>query len=202
MVVRWLDSTALGLLGIAALTGCASSGASQYSEQTPASIAAALTLTDNYGSITLDAPAIQSSVGFGDFSKGMMTGGGDFGNAVSLHGQQDGQGVLTHWLVAEVRYTNLGAVYREYDRAGIEGVGALTVAPLRSDRTFSVYSVNMTETVRIDIAEADLRARAASGFILRLADDSNNIVEMELPASYVAGYLLRVDALGTASTAP
>jgi len=195
MYQRWLASFVIFVAAAISVAGCASSGASTYSAQTPEAIAAKVEIVEENDTAAINAPVISSRASFGEFSKGMLTGGSDFGNAVSLHGQRDANGVLTHWLRAELQYTNIGGVYRDYDRAGIEGIAALTVTPISNDRHYSLNSVNMTEVIRIDLAETDLRASMNSGFTLRLADDSNHIAELTVPASYVAGYLQRVDAL-------
>ncbi len=190
-----------GLAAAGVLGGCASSGAATYSTQTAAEVATQVEVANSDGVTAITAPRISSRASFGAFSKGMLTGGADFGNALSLHGQVDAAGTIAHWLVAEVQYTNMGGVYRDYDRAGIAGISELQVSTLAMNRDYTPNSVNMTETLRIDIAEADLRARASEGFTLRLADDDDHVLELPVPASYVAGYLQRFDALATASAA-
>jgi hypothetical protein len=177
------------------LCACASTEVAGFAAQTPEEVAAAVAVTQRPepdGGYDIVAPRISVRAGFSQFATGMLSGGSDFGSAVGLHGASTGAGPVTHRIVAEVQYTNLGGVYRNYDRAGIAGVADLEVVLLDADRHYNINSVNMTETVGIAISDADLRAGAAGGMVLRLSDDSDNLVELTLPASYIAGYLLSV----------
>lgn len=180
----------VSVLLVLALVGCASSEIATYDALSSADVAKNVSISRDSERTVFTAPKINTRASFGEFSKGMMTGGSNFSSAITLQGEQTPDNVTTHWLYAEVVYTNLGGIYRDYDRAGIEGIAKLNVVPVSMDRHYNINSVNMTEIVKIEIAEAELRAREASGLILRLMDDSDNLIEFNVPPSYIGGYLL------------
>jgi hypothetical protein len=148
---------------------------------------------DHPDSKIVRGPPINVRAGFGEFSKGLLLGGGaNFGNSVYLQARQAREAEWLYEAVVSLQYTNLGGVYRHYDRAGIEGAPPLNLVTLDMDKQFTINSINMTETVSIAIPESFLKSKTNAGFSLVIADDSTHSEELLIPASYLKGFLLGV----------
>jgi hypothetical protein len=146
------------------------------------------------GDKTVRAPPISVRAGFGAFSKGLLLGGGaSFGNWFHLEAVRDVSGIWSCQIIASLQYTNLGGIYRRYDKAGIEGTAPLTLVTLDMNKQFTINSINMTETLSVALQEPFLRERIDTGFTLVITDDSGNREELAVPASYVAGFLLALE---------
>jgi hypothetical protein len=193
MITRSLFFALCFTLAAASMGGCATSEVVTYSTASPAEIADKITLEKETNRTIYKAPRLNTRAGFGEFSAGMLSGGANFSSAIWIEGEKPAGTPGSHWLITEVVYTNLGGIYRDYDRAGIEGIAALKVIPVSKDRHYNINSVNMTEIIKVEIAEAELRTRETSGFVLRLMDDSDNLVEYSVPANYIGGYLRAYD---------
>ena len=139
-------------------------------------------------------PLINVRAGFGKFSANLLTGGGaGFGNSLLLEAKGSQEKNWSYRLIASIQYTNLGGVYRHYDKAGIEGAPSLELATLDMNKQITINSINMTETVGISIEKEILTKNLDSGFTLRIADHSNNIEELNVPSSYIKGFIQAVD---------
>ena len=146
----------------------------------------------NYKVVT--GPLINVRAGFGKFSANLLTGGGaGFGNSLFLEAKGSLEKDWSYRLIASIQYTNLGGVYRHYDKAGIEGAPDLEVVILDMDKQFTINSINMTETLGISIEQEILTNNLTTGFTFRIADSSNNIEELNVPSSYIKGFLQAVE---------
>jgi hypothetical protein len=140
---------------------------------------------------TVRGSDISVLVSFGKAYTGLLLGGGtSIGSSVHLEAIRNALGVWNYQVVASIQYTNLGGVYRHYDKAGIEGEPPLELVTLGMNKHFTVNSINMTEIVSVNLQEELLKSKANSGFTLIITDGSSNKEELLIPASYVTGFLL------------
>ena len=143
---------------------------------------------------TVRGPTISVRESFGKFTTALLLGGGaGFGSAVHLEGTRDNAGLWTLQAIASIQYTNLGGVYRRYDKAGIEGSPPLVLTTVDMEKQFTINSINMTETVSVTLPESLLKEKSSEGFTLIVADDSGNSEQLTVPASYVSGFLLALE---------
>ncbi|MCF7981465.1 MAG: hypothetical protein K9K86_05730 [Pseudomonadales bacterium] len=197
MCKRPIASITLYLIYSLFIVGCASSGVAKYGGAQPEDVASEVRISVGEAPDLLQftGPLISERAGFGEFTKGMLKGGANFGSQISFEGTQSADLTNVHQIIVQLQYTNLGGVYRRYDRAGIEGLDEqLTVSTLSMDRHYQINSVNMTEAVAITVQEAVLRKLAlTSSVVLKLGNASGNIEQLVIPGSYIKGYLLAVD---------
>lgn len=180
--------------------GCASSDVTTYSGKTPEQIAAEVKIVNGSALTdpvtTLRAPSIDIRAGYGQFAKGMLSGGSNFGSAVFQEATKNRDNSFTHRLIVRLDYTNLGGIYREYDRAAIAGISKqLSVKPIERHKDITINGVNMTETIAIDLDESTVEKGASTGMLLEVSNASGNLEKLEVPANYTKGYLVALSRL-------
>lgn len=196
MKIRLSPVAMSGLLLPAFLVACASSDVDRFAVADPDSIVTDIAVRPSDsapGLYTFSGPSIDVRAGYGAFAKGMLRGGSGLGSAISLHGTQTAPERVEHRIVATLQYTNLGGAYRMYDRAGIEGVDALTVETVDRHKQFTPNGVIMTEMIAVGIGDAVLRSLQDADIILRVGTDSGNLQTLQIPRNYIIAYLRAVD---------
>ena len=127
------------LITLITLSGC--SNVEQIRETTPEQLLVEIkTLNSDTqpGLRLLRAPDINDRAGFGKFSASLLTGGGaSFGNLVHLQARETGPAAWDFEFVASIQYTNLGGVYRRYNRASIEGAPELVLTTIDMKNEFN-----------------------------------------------------------------